>query len=228
MSKGSGIIIILFMCIGVLLIVSGKLYEENNRLVDEANNYTAKYSALYDSYVYYKNYSNRVYSLNVEIHSYATQLGEINERAFNETMGLKDDFRRVNNKFKEYRKRFFNVDGEYSWRKINNYTWTGCRYGSTKIKACKGCNWDLLCSESMRPTFSCENTLYFCKTTKGELKVGDIINFGTPEYDFDWVVHRIIAITDEGYITRGDNNDYKDHYVVKYEDINGKLFRIEG
>jgi len=86
---------------------------------------------------------------------------------------------------------------------------------------------------SMKPTFSCENTLYFCSAKKNEIKIGDIIAFLTPEYKNDdyetfYTIHRVVDITSEGYVTKGDNALYPDEIITSYEDVLGKLYKIEG
>jgi len=55
-----------------------------------------------------------------------------------------------------------------------------------------------------------------------EIKIGDVIVYPHPDKPMD-VVHRIIKIKPEGVITRGDNNNKIDPYVVKYSDIAGKV-----
>ena len=88
-------------------------------------------------------------------------------------------------------------------------------------------------TSSMKPTFSCENTLYFCSARKEEIKIGDIIAFLTPEYvndDYEtfYTIHRIINIISEGYVTKGDGNIYIDEFVIPYKNVFGKLWRIDG
>ena len=61
-----------------------------------------------------------------------------------------------------------------------------------------------------------------------EIIVGDIITYPHPDpaKSFD-VVHRIIKIEEEGVITRGDNNNKVDPYLVRFEDIKGKVKAVK-
>ena len=61
-----------------------------------------------------------------------------------------------------------------------------------------------------------------------EIIVGDIITYPHPDpaKSFD-VVHRIIKIEEEGVITRGDNNNKVDPYLVRFEDIKGKVNAVK-
>jgi len=160
---------------------------------------------------------------------------------------LRKDVKEIQDEHKEivglYDKRYDdlyeNYDDLYSdyedIMKKSNYTWTGCRNSRTIVKFCKGCDYELVCSESMRPTFSCENILSFCKAQKEEIKIGDIIAFNTYEYendDYDYehffTIHRVINITPEGFQTKGDGNIYVDNEITHYSQILGKLWKIEG
>ncbi|HJO93527.1 MAG TPA: signal peptidase I [Victivallales bacterium] len=76
---------------------------------------------------------------------------------------------------------------------------------------------------SMFPTLkSGDGLVIYDYISQKEMKVGDIILYPHPEKPFD-VVHRIIKKLDSGVITRGDNNNKIDPYVIKYEDVIGKV-----
>jgi signal peptidase len=53
------------------------------------------------------------------------------------------------------------------------------------------------------------------------LKIGDIICFTLTEPTS--ITHRIINITDEGFITKGDANEDPDQWIVKKENVIGKV-----
>ena len=91
----------------------------------------------------------------------------------------------------------------------------------------KGCYYNLLCTNSMKPFFDCTDTLtVYTNIEKNEIRLCDVIGFKTPEYpDYDWVVHRVINITNEGYMTKGDALAYPDNYTVKFEDV---IFKVIG
>ena len=79
---------------------------------------------------------------------------------------------------------------------------------------------------SMYPTLRSIDNIITEKYGKiDDIKVGDIIVYPHPDKIFD-VVHRIIKIRDDGVITRGDNNNKIDPYVIKFEDIKGKIIAI--
>ena len=52
-------------------------------------------------------------------------------------------------------------------------------------------------------------------------KIDDIITYKVENSYF--ITHRIVQITDEGYITKGDANNTEDETVVKQEQIQGKV-----
>lgn len=54
------------------------------------------------------------------------------------------------------------------------------------------------------------------------LEIGDIICFTLPESAPTTVTHRIINITSEGFITKGDANEERDMWAVKKENVVGK------
>jgi signal peptidase len=53
------------------------------------------------------------------------------------------------------------------------------------------------------------------------LNIGDIICFKLSEPTS--ITHRIINITNEGFITKGDANEDPDQWIVKKENVIGKL-----
>lgn len=59
-----------------------------------------------------------------------------------------------------------------------------------------------------------------------EVKIGDVISYPYPGRPHD-VVHRIIKLKADGVITRGDNNNKIDPYVVAYDDIIGKVTAVK-
>jgi len=193
------------------------LIEDHNKLVEKYNN---KLTEVKDLKIEVKNFK-------VLMKDYRENLSELINKKDNQESQIE----MLTTEIKEREKEYNNLLEEY-WS-YNNYTWAGCSDSRTILKFCKGCNWDLVCSGSMRPTYSCENTLYFCSPKKSEITIGSIIAFSTPEYeneDFDtfYTIHRVIDITNKGYVTRGDNNLYIDEFIVPYQNIRGKLYKIEG
>lgn len=61
---------------------------------------------------------------------------------------------------------------------------------------------------------------------ESEIKVGDIIVFVSKLDNETNIFHRVIKITKEGYLTKGDNNQVDDGYIIKYEEVEGKLVGV--
>lgn len=83
-------------------------------------------------------------------------------------------------------------------------------------------------SESMEPTIM-TNALAINKVFGNEYEVGDIVVYEHSDNNSGFkynIIHRIIEITDEGIITKGDNNPEKDAWVTPKEDILGKIVSI--
>ena len=80
-------------------------------------------------------------------------------------------------------------------------------------------------SGSMRP-FS--NGAYYISVkikSLDDVQIGDIIHFER-QTDKENISHRIINITNEGLITKGDNNVAQDKYLVQFSDIKGKAVGV--
>jgi signal peptidase I len=92
---------------------------------------------------------------------------------------------------------------------ISLYFWPASLYGDS--------DYILLFGQSMLPTIE-PGSLVIVKS-QISYNNGDIVAFVNS--DGINVVHRIIEITKEGYVTQGDNNSYKDSPIV-FEDIKGK------
>ena len=76
---------------------------------------------------------------------------------------------------------------------------------------------------SMLPTIPRKSILIEVPVVEGELIVGDIVSIHQEDYN---IVHRIVEITDEGYITKGDNNNVVDPEVWEFEDFNRKVVGV--
>ncbi|MFT4146152.1 MAG: signal peptidase I [Mobilitalea sp.] len=85
-------------------------------------------------------------------------------------------------------------------------------------------------SNSMEPLIKVNDAFLVCPVKK--LAVGDIIMYRPMVLKAPYITHRIIAIGESGYITKGDNSAYKDQdngepEVIK-EQIIGKVVTING
>ena len=79
----------------------------------------------------------------------------------------------------------------------------------------------------MKPTIISGDGLELYKyKDNSEIRVGDIITYQHPNKSTD-VVHRIIKVEKSGVITRGDNNNKIDPYLVRYENIEGKIIAVK-
>ena len=74
-------------------------------------------------------------------------------------------------------------------------------------------------SGSMKPEIEIKEIIIICKSK--EYKENDIITYKVNNSYF--ITHRIIAKTEEGYITKGDFNNTEDNKIVKKEQIQGKV-----
>jgi len=96
---------------------------------------------------------------------------------------------------------------------VSLYFWPASLYGDS--------DYILLFGDSMQPIIQ-PGSLVIVKS-QASYDTGDIVAFvdsgGTN------IVHRIIEITDEGFVTQGDNNPGPDTPIV-YEDIKGKLVLV--
>lgn len=71
---------------------------------------------------------------------------------------------------------------------------------------------------SMSPTIKSDDVIFTVK--QSNYYVGDVITFKDGE---NTTTHRIIAITENGYITKGDANDSHDPLPVVKKDVYGKV-----
>lgn len=60
---------------------------------------------------------------------------------------------------------------------------------------------------------------------RDEYREGDIITFFDQSVN-DYVTHRIISVTDEGYLTKGDANNAPDPDPVKQEQVAGAVYCV--
>jgi signal peptidase len=66
--------------------------------------------------------------------------------------------------------------------------------------------------------------MVFVKTKKAsDVKVGEIITFKVTDTDTKLVTHRVIRVTDKGFLTKGDNNNVQDDWEVKPNDLMGEV-----
>jgi signal peptidase len=75
-------------------------------------------------------------------------------------------------------------------------------------------------SGSMEPAIPVGGIVVIKPVDPETLRIGDVICFRLSEPTS--ITHRIINITDEGFITKGDANEDPDQWIVKKENVIGK------
>jgi signal peptidase len=75
---------------------------------------------------------------------------------------------------------------------------------------------------SMEPAIPVGSIVVIKPANSDTLKIGDIICFKVETESPTTVTHRIINITDQGFITKGDANEDPDQWIVKKENVIGK------
>lgn len=77
---------------------------------------------------------------------------------------------------------------------------------------------------SMQPTLSERDLLEIEPYGRRPMRRGDVIFFTHPQEDKP-AVHRVMRISSEGILTRGDNNNLMDPWVLRAEDVIGRVVR---
>jgi signal peptidase I len=79
---------------------------------------------------------------------------------------------------------------------------------------CSGVDELTFSGTSMRPTLHEGDCVTYQPTSISQVNIGDIVVYGTPCYSQDGVViHRVVNITSQGLVTKGDNNPIADQYA---------------
>jgi len=78
-------------------------------------------------------------------------------------------------------------------------------------------------SGSMEPAIPVGSVVVIKPVDPETLKVGDILCFKIETESPTTVTHRIINITSQGFITKGDANEDPDTWIVKKENVVGKV-----
>lgn len=90
-----------------------------------------------------------------------------------------------------------------------------------------GYSYSYVPTESMEPTIKAGDSIFFKKTSYSKCEVGDIIIYKSTEGKTKglYIVHRIVEITDQGFIVKGDNNDSIDSEYVTSDKLIGKYVK---
>lgn len=79
-------------------------------------------------------------------------------------------------------------------------------------------------SGSMEPEIKTGDLVIVKSANFNQVEVGDVITF---KYEGNIVTHRVIDKTEEGFMTKGDNNNIEDTEIVSSDNLIGKvLFHI--
>lgn len=73
----------------------------------------------------------------------------------------------------------------------------------------------------MQPRINAGDMIFIKDKKTSAVKKGDIITFRLS--DENLITHRVVSITDEGYLTKGDNNNVKDDWVVNPDNMLGEV-----
>ncbi len=91
------------------------------------------------------------------------------------------------------------------------------------LKKNQECVFETTFGNSMWPLVSKNDKIFIINRPFKDLKKGDIILF----YHNCFILHRIIENLNGKLITKGDNNRYKDNFLINKEDYIGLLNKIE-
>ncbi len=75
---------------------------------------------------------------------------------------------------------------------------------------------------SMNPTLKAGDGLYVIPYGDNPIDTGDVVVFRHPEEKYK-IVHRVVAVDPQGLRTRGDNNKGLDSWVLRPEEIIGRV-----
>lgn len=87
-----------------------------------------------------------------------------------------------------------------------------------------GCKPLIILTGSMQPTYKIGSIIYYEKINKEDIKVGDVLTFKINNKTL--VTHRVVAIENDVYTTKGDANNTEDPKKIEYEDVEGKAKEI--
>ncbi|MBH0156590.1 signal peptidase I [Fictibacillus sp. 5RED26] len=74
-------------------------------------------------------------------------------------------------------------------------------------------------SNSMQPAFSAGDMVFVKDKPTAEIAVDDVITFKAEGRKL--ITHRVVGVSEQGFITKGDSNNVKDAAIVKPEDVVG-------
>lgn len=75
---------------------------------------------------------------------------------------------------------------------------------------------------SMNPTLKVGDGLTVIPYRDGNIRIGDVVVFRSPDQD-RYIVHRVISVNSQGIRTKGDNNNKVDSWILRPENIVGRV-----
>lgn len=79
-------------------------------------------------------------------------------------------------------------------------------------------------TESMIPTIPVHSVVIGKPIDPDDIQIGDIVSYK----NHVTIIHRVIDITDEGFVFKGDNNPSPDREVITSDQIGYKIIKILG
>ena len=77
--------------------------------------------------------------------------------------------------------------------------------------------------DSMAPSYTDGELVYYELVNKSDLNVGDLVVYDDAELENNRIFHRIVEITDSGLVTKGDSQEFNDPNLLKYESVVGRV-----
>lgn len=79
---------------------------------------------------------------------------------------------------------------------------------------------------SMNPTLKIGDGLTVIPYGDSSIRIGDVVVFHSPERE-RYIVHRVISVNSRGIRTKGDNNSRADSWILRPEDIVGRVISAQ-
>lgn len=80
----------------------------------------------------------------------------------------------------------------------------------------------IIATGSMEPEYLTNSIVIISKDAYEELEIGDVIAFKPEQLGGAGAMHRIVESTDQGFVTKGDNNDFNDDGYVTADSYVGR------
>jgi len=78
---------------------------------------------------------------------------------------------------------------------------------------------------SMEPLIPTKSVVLAKKTSGGQVTAGTVLVFSDADNN-RITAHRVVEVQTDGFVTQGDANEYRDRYLVKPQDIVGRVVAV--